>query len=110
MPEIAKARMSERERHLRSRLAQLISQVGFAKGSLSLRAKSCGKPTCHCRDGEKHPAWYLVCREDGKLRQLFVPEKLLPKARECLETYQKIREMLDELSEICWARLKQREL
>lgn len=109
MPEIAKIRMSPREREIRSRLAQLISRAAIARGSLSEREKVCGKPTCRCAAGHKHPALYLVASEQGKLRQLFIPKKMEDEAKECVEVYQKIRELLEELSQICWQKLKQRE-
>ena len=53
---------------------------------------------------------YLVASDDGKLRQLFIPRKLELEARECVETYQKIRELLEELSQIHWDKLQRREL
>jgi hypothetical protein len=75
-----------------------------------MREKSCGKPTCRCARGEKHPALYLVASEGGKLRQLFIPRSLEDETRECVEAYQKIRELLEELSQIYWDKLKRREM
>ena len=110
MPDIPKARMSRQERELRSRLAQLLTRTAVVRGSLSVREKSCGKPTCRCARGEKHRAVYLVASEQGKLRQLFIPRSLEADARECVEAYQRIRELLEELSRLHWGKLKQREL
>ena len=102
--------MQAREREIRSRLAQLLSRAALVRGSLSVREKSCGKPTCRCARGDKHRAVYLAASESGKLRQLFIPGKLEPQARECVETYQRIRELLEELSQIHWNKLQRREL
>lgn len=110
MPDIPKARMSARERELRSRLAQLLSRAALARGSLSVREKSCGKPTCRCARGEKHRAVYLVASDGGKVRQLFIPRTLEAETRECVETYQRIRELLEELSRLHWDKLQRREL
>ena len=77
--------MSAQERELRSRLAQLLTRAAIVRGSLSVREKSCGKPTCRCARGEKHRAVYLVASEEGKLRQLFIPRSLEADARECVE-------------------------
>jgi hypothetical protein len=67
--------MSPRERELRSELKQLLLSLGLVRGNLSVRRRSCGKPSCHCmQGGDKHPALYLVASEGGKLRQLFIPD------------------------------------
>ncbi len=110
MPDIPKARMGSEERELRSRLAQLLSRAALVRGSLSVREKSCGKPSCRCARGEKHRAVYLVASDEGKLRQLFVPRSLEADARECVEAYQRIRELLEELSKLHWDKLQRREL
>ena len=110
MPDIAKTRMTPQERELRSRLAQLLSRAALVRGTLSERKKSCGKPSCHCAHGEKHRALYLVASEKGKPRQLYIPHELEAEARQCVETYQKIRELLEELSQLYWKKVKKREL
>ncbi len=102
--------MEPREREIRSRLAQLLSRAALVRGSLSIREKSCGKPTCRCARGDKHRAVYLVASDGGKLRQLFIPGKLEPQARECVEAYQRMRELLEELSQIYRDKLQRREL
>lgn len=110
MPDIHKSRMSDRERELRSRLAQLATQVGMVRGAISEREKVCGKKNCRCAQGQKHRALYLVASEDGRPRQLFIPAKLETETRECVEAYQRIREILEELSQIHWNKLKAREI
>lgn len=107
---LARASLSEDERRLRSRLAQLVTSYGFVRGSLSLREKSCGRPNCRCARGEKHVALYLVAREDGKLHQLFVPSELEATVREWVGTQQEIRDLLEELSRRQWAKLQRREV
>jgi hypothetical protein len=103
--------MSARERELRSELKQLLASLGLVRGNLSLRLRSCGKPTCHCRQGgAKHPALYLVASEQGKLRQLFIPKELEPQARQWVDTYQRLRQLLEELSELHWQKLRQRKV
>lgn len=101
--------MSFRERELRSELKQLLLSLGLVRGNLSLRHRTCGKPTCHCRQGgPKHPAWYLVASEGGKLRQLFIPHELEPQARTWVDAYQRLRVLLEELSELHWQKLQRR--
>ena len=67
------------------------------------------KPSCRCARGEKHSALYVVVRADGKPHQLFVPHALEPQARQWIGTYQRVRELLDELSGLYWDKLSQRE-
>lgn len=108
-PRISRARMSPEERHLRSQLVQLLSSVGFMRATLNPRQKVCGKPGCRCARGEKHSALYVVVSEDGKPRQLFVPHSLEPQARQWVASYQRIRELLEELSRLYWDKLSRRE-
>lgn len=108
-PRIPRAHMSPEERHLRSQLVQLLSGVGLLRATLNPRHKVCGKPSCRCARGEKHPALYVIAREGGKPQQLFVPHSLEPQARQWVSSYQRIRELLDELSWIYWDKLSRRE-
>lgn len=106
---IPKARMSPEERHLRSQLAQMVSRVGLVHATLNWREKTCGKPNCRCRSGQRHRSLYLVVSENGKVRQLFVPRSLHTQAIEWVEGHRRVRELLDELSELYWEKLRQRE-
>jgi hypothetical protein len=101
--------MSAEERQLRSQLVQLLSGAGLLRASLNPRQKVCGKPGCRCARGEKHSALYVVVSEEGKPQQLFVPHTLEPQARQWVSSYQRIRELLDELSRIYWDKLSRRE-
>lgn len=109
LPRIAKARMSTDERHLRSQLAQLVSSVGLIHATLNPREKVCGKPSCRCARGDKHRSLYLTVSDGGKTRQLFIPRSLEPQARQWVDSYQRLRQLLDELSQIYWDKLRRRE-
>lgn len=108
-PRLSRTQMSEQERHLRSQLVQLLSGVGFLRATLNPRQKVCGKSGCRCARGEKHPALYVVASEDGKPHQLFVPHSLEPQVRQWVASYQRIRELLEELSRLYWDKLSRRE-
>lgn len=110
MPEISRASMSPREREIRSRINQIVAQAGLARGNFSVREKLCGKPNCRCAQGDKHRAVYLVASEDGRVKQLFIPNKMEHQTRECVTAYQEVRELLEELSQIHWNKLQQRKL
>lgn len=101
--------MSLKERHLRSQLVQLLSGAGLLRATLNPRQKVCGKSSCRCARGEKHSALYVVASQDGKPHQLFVPHGLEPQARQWVSSYQRVRELLDELSWLYWDKLSDRE-
>jgi hypothetical protein len=101
--------MSPEERDLRSQLVQLLSGVGLLRATLNPRQKVCGKPNCRCVRGERHSALYVVASEDGKPRQLYVAHSLEPQVRQWVASYQRIRELLDELSRLHWDKLARRE-
>jgi hypothetical protein len=104
-----RAHLPAAEREIRSRLAQLIVSRGFARGSISVRERTCGRPNCRCARGELHTGVYLVASENGKLRQLYIPKTLVATAEEWAESYRLIRDLLEELSQLQWDKLKRRE-
>ena len=106
---ISRAELSAAERGLRSRIAQLASGGRFLHGSLSERIAKCGKPTCHCADGEGHRSLYLVQSQAGKVRQICVPKAWQDPVREAVGVYQEIRRLLDEVSALEWKRFQSRE-
>jgi hypothetical protein len=108
-PEILKSKMTATERELRSRLAQLISSGAMIRATLTVRERTCGKTSCKCAAGEKHASLYLVSRQDGQLRQLFVPKDLETKVRQWAEQYQRVQELLEKISEFHWKRIQDRE-
>jgi hypothetical protein len=103
-----RSQFSDRERRRRSRLAQIIHAARFLRGSLSLRNVRCGKPSCRCARGELHACLYLVRRQGGKLRQLFVPRPWEGRIREAVQNQQEMEQLIEELSDLEWERLKKR--
>ena len=105
---LSRAELSATERSLRSRIAQLTSSQRFLRGTLSERSGKCGKPNCHCADGEGHPSLYLVQSHAGKVRQLCVPKALQEPVRQAVAEYQEILRLLAEVSELEWKRLQEK--
>src|SRR5713226_6855279 len=105
---VQRTQLSDRERRRRSRLAQIIHEARFLRGTLSLRNVHCGKPGCHCARGELHACLYLVRRQGGKLRQLFVPLQWEGLFCEAYNNHQEMEQLIEELSVLEWKRLKQR--
>ena len=106
----SRANMSSRERHLRSQLNKLIGAKAIVRGTLLSRERSCGRPTCRCAQGKRHPALLLVVREDGRQRQIFIPKSMEDEVRLWVAQYQKVRSLQDDLSRIYVERIKRREI
>ena len=100
-----RAGLSAAERRLRSRIAQLASGQRFVRGALSERSSKCGKPNCHCADGEGHRSLYLVQSQAGKVRQICVPKAVQDPVRQAVAEYQEMQRLIDEVSELEWKRL-----
>ena len=105
-----RAKMTARERHLRSQLNQIISSKALVHGTLLYRERACGRSGCRCAQGEKHPALYLVVREEKRQRQIFIPKSMEEDVRLWVAQYQKIRKLGDDLSRIYIGRIEKREV
>ena len=108
-PAISRSAMSELERRLRSELAQIVSGHGLIKGTILERERACGNPRCKCAKGQKHRAVYLMLRQQGKLRQLYIPARYEPLVRQWVANQQRVKQLLKEISEFYWLKVKQRQ-
>lgn len=106
----ARSKMSPAERKARSELNRLLHSEGILRGNLSLRERKCGKPTCHCMTGgEKHQALYVVLRDEGRFRQVFVPRHLYDVVKKWVENHKKCRDLLEEISKLHYEKIHNRE-
>jgi hypothetical protein len=88
------------ERNARSRLAQLITQEPFLRGSLVEQNRSCGKPTCRCQRGQLHRSLYLAVRHNDRRALLYIPRALEETARLWVENGRRISQQLAALNEL----------
>ena len=105
---LIRSRLSAAERNFRSRIAQLASGHWFLRGTLSARSGKCGKPNCHCAQGETHHSLYLVQSQAGKLRQICVPKAWQERVRQAVHDYQQMQRLIEEVSQLEWKRLRER--
>jgi hypothetical protein len=63
----------ELRRRARRLLARFHLPHDALPGSLALSRRRCGKPSCHCADGEGHPLWTLTFMAGGKKRVETIP-------------------------------------
>ena len=59
--------------------------------------RRCGKPSCHCADGEGHAYWSLTFMVQGKKRVESVPEAWIDAVRQRVESGRDFKEALAEL-------------
>lgn len=107
---VSRTGMPGPERQARSRLVQLLSQPrGILRGSLLVRRRVCGKPSCHCARGQRHESLYLVIADKGRTRQLYVPKDFEALVRRWVKDYHQARELMEEISRIYWEKVRKRQ-
>ena len=85
------------QRHARSRIAQLVTQEPFLRGSLVERARPCGKPTCRCQRGQPHRSLYLATRLGGRRALLYIPRALEETVRQWVQNGRSLSQQLQDL-------------
>jgi hypothetical protein len=95
------------ERDARSRLVKRCAEALVLRGSLVNMRRVCGKPGCHCAQGEKHVSLYLAIRLGKRRKMIYIPGDLEEQAREWVESSQEIDRLLDLVSESCLEQLLQ---
>ena len=79
---------------------KLIRMGHLARGSVVVLRRPCTRKSCRrCASGERHPATYLGYRRGGKLHWLYLPARLIPRAKEWVGNYRTMEQLLGEVSE-----------
>lgn len=94
MPPSPAIRLRRRKRRL---LSRLLLPPDALPGSLALTHRRCGKPSCHCADGQGHPSWSLTFMVHGKKRVEHVPQPWLDAVRQRVDDARQFKEALAEL-------------
>jgi hypothetical protein len=103
----SRSQRSAKERDARSRAVQQLAQESLLRGSLVQMRRKCGKPGCHCQQGEKHPALYLAVRAAQKRTMIYIPPALEETVRQWVQNGRQIDEWLDFISQQCLEQLLQ---
>src|SRR5216683_352037 len=86
---------------LRGRKQQLLTRFRVPSdalpGSLALSHRRCGKPSCHCADGEGHPLWTLTFMAGGKKRVETIPADWLDLIRPRVKAGRRFKQVAAEL-------------
>lgn len=86
---------------LRQRKFELVRRFHLPEdllpGSLSLSHLRCGKPTCHCVDGPRHPVWSLTFMVQGKKRVQHIPKDGVDDVRRRVEAGRQFQDAVREV-------------
>ena len=66
-------------------------------GSFTLSYTRCGKPTCHCAKGKKHPAWTFTFMAKRKKRAERIPAEWVEAVRQRVEAGREFQEAVREV-------------
>jgi hypothetical protein len=94
-----RAHLSAAERSARSKLARIAHGESILCGSLVRMKKQCGNPNCKCARGERHESLCLSIRVDGKRKMIHVPRHLEGTVIESVEGYQRMKMLMDQVSQ-----------
>jgi hypothetical protein len=98
MTPIAKGPQAER---LRRRIRQLLTCLEIPAdglpGSLALTHRRCGKPSCHCADGQGHPLWLLTFMLQGQKHVEHIPADWVASVRPRVEQGRNFKDAVAEI-------------
>jgi hypothetical protein len=64
---------------------------------LALSHSRCGKPSCHCADGQGHPVWSLTFMLDGQKHVERIPPDWVDSVRLQVEKARQFKEAVAEI-------------
>lgn len=101
--------MNPQERESRSRLKPYVFEGEMVRGTLTSRARVCGKPNCRCTRGQKHVSLFLSRSTGGKSEQLYIPAEHEEEVRRWVENWHQVQGLLERISQSYWERLERKE-
>ena len=84
------------------------SETSLLRGTLITFRRRCGKPTCHCANGEPHESPALSYTEAGRTKTLTLAENDVAGVQAALTRYQSGRDELDRAADAGIAALRAR--
>jgi hypothetical protein len=86
---------------LRRRIQHLLDRVELPPtglpGSLALSHSRCGKPSCHCADGQGHPVWSLTFMLDSQKHVERIPPDWVDSVRLRVQQARQFKEAVAEI-------------
>lgn len=85
----------------RQRKFELLRRVSIPAdllpGSLSVSRTRCGKPSCHCAEGQGHEAWTFTFMSHGKRRVERIPKEWIDEVRHRVEAGHQFQDAVREI-------------
>lgn len=78
-------------------LRRLVIPPDALPGSLAQTRRRCGKPTCHCAQGEGHPIWFLTFMVQGQKRVERIPAEWVGEVRRRVAAGRAFKEAVAEV-------------
>ena len=66
-------------------------------GSLTVSRTRCGKPSCHCAQGQGHEAWTFTFMSQGKRRVERLPKEWIDEVRQRVQAGQQFQSAVREI-------------
>ena len=91
------------KRKLRRKLATMGKEQPFIIGSLTKIHRRCGNPNCQCagENAQKHPAYLLTTKVEGKTRAIYVPVDMVDEVKKWCSHYRVVKTQIKAISECC---------
>ena len=80
------------------------------RGSLVTMRRTCGKKSCRCARGALHASLYVSQSAGGKTRMAYIPAECVRAVREWIRRYQRVRTLMERMSEQAWRALARRKV
>lgn len=85
----------------RQRKFELLRRVSIPSdllpGSLSVSRTRCGKPSCHCAEGQGHEAWTFTFMSHGKRRVERIPKEWIEEVGRRVEAGHQLQDAVREI-------------
>ena len=85
------------QQQIQELLETLLAREPLVPGSLYTLRRRCGKPTCHCAQGELHASTVLSYRGQGRPQNITPAPEHLPEVRKLTEAYRRFRQARTQL-------------
>ena len=81
-----------------AKLKALAAAGPVLSGSLARVAVRCGNPACRCARGERHEAWIVCKKVNGRSTSFHVPRALLDDVKAWTQEHKRVKKLLAEIS------------
>ncbi len=98
-----KAKMSAKERELRSKLTKASTFMEFVRGIVNIRAKKC------MSNGKRYETMYLMHMKKGKMEQIYIPRGWEERVKRWVKKYREMEGYMEGISDIYIKKIRKRE-